>query len=174
MKIIKLKIDSINNSKTLVEYRHFNISGNFNDWSKKKNYLLKTRLFLEENNTGDYYNLFHANYCDEGNNGLLEIHVAKVYLKKEENNQLIYTVEKPNKYFFLEPKNKNATVEIKLLVYDLNERCPEDKNIYICGTRTNIEVPPFKGYDCPEKTKDFIKRIPTQPETKKGNILQGQ
>ena len=168
---VKLKVGKFNGTKIIAEFTEFKIKGEFNDWSTNPDhYVLKVPLNLEKT-SNNYYNVFHANYCENVNS--FEIHVAIVNNLNEESKSYPYVVSKQKQHFNLDPKVPKSKVKVSILLYDLHERCPGDKLIYICGDKKGKEIDhhPLKDKPCPPQIKF---RVPPTPEQKDGNILIGE
>lgn len=177
MATIKLKVGKNNGLKTIAKFNEFEIKGEFDKWTTNPDHFVsEVPLELIKGNTNNYFNLFHANYCNKNGDNIydvLEIHVAKVYKPLQESYNFIYKVKKPKVEFSLDPKDSKAKVQVNVIYYDIDKRCPSDKFLHLCGKKTKTGVPFLSEKDCPPKGLVAFDGVPTQPDTKKGNILQG-
>lgn len=176
MSKLKLNVNETNGFQPLINLEgRFEIIGEFNNWVDE-HFVTKVPIkLIQSTNSDHYYNIFHANYCENHTDNIdhLQIHVAVMPDENNNNDQLVYEVEKPSEYFNLNPKDSNALVEVEILIYDLDERCPEDKQIYMCKEYSDFDEHPLKDELCKKREKALIGGVEIQPETKKGAIIIG-
>lgn len=169
--VIVNKKSTVDLSKKTSNTKYFDSKGTFFDWDS--NYHPQTiEIDLINPINTKYFRITKCNFCRERR--IFEIHVECV---RQSEQKLDYTYKNAvSEGFDLPPKDDNKCVTVNFLIYNSDPCVPEQYYI-ICGNQGSGLVYPKTevGDDCEDEnlSDDHSFIGGPQPETKKGNILQG-
>ena len=170
-KVIVKKKSTVDISKKTSPTKFFDSKGTFYNWDA--NYHPQTiEIDLINPIKTKFFRITKCNFCIEKR--VFEIHVECV---RKNNQKLDFTYTNAvSESFDLPPKSEDKCVTVNFLIYNSDPCLPEEHYI-ICGNKgSKLAFPKSKpGDDCEDEnlSKKYTFNGGPQPETKKGNILQG-